>query len=761
MGLFSSKKVVVVNTSVSRVFEDGKVPNALKSGVIKGLLTDNGEQLTENIMEQIVSSIGSLCDRAYRYGKREYVNGLPVSTFVNTHQGKDIAQDIIDTLAGRSVTMGYYHFGGLNIQHIGWQHLVDTYGYEQGTNELTDLSTIKGFKVFLEDFQVVVKDMTPEEMDRGSLAQWGYAATAGPTPVRRPTPAGGQVSPYISSSAKPTPILVDPAAEGDYFICKYIWKDSATKQIYRESLTFPMPVMDQEVNYCQIMYFYSDPDTPGTFNSVIPGMKYIRYFTYQEGQGDYPELDELFSPQFNDLGSFYPFGYFRMGKKNLADETDQSQYLQSKKLLKILKLPYDTIADAINENPDIKDVDSAMLLMATPADSTNPVDQAYLFEFFHRMYLQTGAIAAELPVGNLAYRMPFSTGAVQKAPKISIIIQDAKFKMAVAATSLRRFTHVGSIGAVGFCTGTLGTETVTGSYEVSSEEGSYSTPVSWQVEYRSYKKQVSLNLYEEIRVYDLQTSYYVQGKYAATQKEGHTENLLIPLDSSITDEFSLKDREELFGRGLHYVFNAIKIYKVKWFQQGWFGDLIKIVGIAWTIFTLGTDGGSVLAILTSIANAVVISFAIKLFVKIVGADFAIFAALVMAAYAMYDAYQFGAFKGAPWAEDLLKLSAGLMKGAADFYNEALAGIQVESQKFGLEMERKNEELERAESLLDRDGFLEPWVIFGEEPHDYYQRTVHSGNIGVASIDMLSSYADMALTLPKLSQTISFDQPMMA
>jgi hypothetical protein len=62
-------------------------------------------------------------------------------------------------------------------------------------------------------------------------------------------------------------------------------------------------------------------------------------------------------------------------------------------------------------------------------------------------------------------------------------------------------------------------------------------------------------------------------------------------------------------------------------------------------------------------------------------------------------------------------------------------------------------LDKAMELLEESNILNPRIIFGESPDDFYNRTVHSGNIGVASLDAISSFVAVALVLPKMNDTI--------
>jgi hypothetical protein len=189
------------------------------------------------------------------------------------------------------------------------------------------------------------------------------------------------------------------------------------------------------------------------------------------------------------------------------------------------------------------------------------------------------------------------------------------------------------------------------------------------------------------------------------------------------------------------------------------------VAVIFTVWSMGGDGGQLLAgviagtttltaamvvIATKLLVAYMISVAIKLFVKEVGAEFAILLAIVAIAFGVITIAEAGGLEGAPWATTLLQLSTGLMQAANTVNMEELMG---EAEDF-LEMaEEQTKLLDTAKELLEGNTLLNPFVIFGESPDDYYNRTVHSGNIGVLSISAISSYVDISLTLPKLEDTL--------
>ena len=50
----------------------------------------------------------------------------------------------------------------------------------------------------------------------------------------------------------------------------------------------------------------------------------------------------------------------------------------------------------------------------------------------------------------------------------------------------------------------------------------------------------------------------------------------------------------------------------------------------------------------------------------------------------------------------------------------------------------------------------PLIIWGEKPDDFYNRTVHSGNVGVLGLDAIESFCDIRLKLPEIQDTIGAD-----
>lgn len=741
MSIFKTRYKTTVATTVSRGIPDTMLPNAVKTGVFRGIF--NGGQLVEHILEEVVSSIGVKAERMYRYAETDYVHGLPSSSIHFSNAGQAAVQAVLTTLEGQSVTIKYSKYGPLNSLHFGWMAIVERYGYNAQTNELTVLSAAKGRPVYLADMVVMVAEATVAELENGSLDQWGISPRSGYTPKLGLFSGGPEAQAMLRS----TPYAIDLAASVDYLRVSYVWRDG---YIHEESLNIPITGLDVNKNYFQAKY-------------VVGGI--TKYWRYQDDLGTHPTLDALFATSQDSLGKFFPFVYFRHKKKSVAKDPNSVEYKSSTKLMKYLGMDYGDLAESINQNPDIDDVEQALFMMAVPADTTNELEQGYLFDFFNRAYLESGGMvrSSSVKIASIASAMS-TTG---RGAETSIVIEDARSKMTLGMTGLYKQNKVGVVAPVGKHTSARIVQNVTNtSIAYADEFDTIGSPYTWvsKVPCHYYRKQVSTNIYEELQVYELNMSYRVWGDYETTSDDDG-KILLVPIDHSITENYSAADREELYARSFHYVFNSRVVTKIKWYQGAFFRFVLIVVAVVITI--LGDYSGSALnaallleeyglaalIILEGLATMAVVNVVMKLFVKLVGAEFALVFAAAVALYAGYQVFDTGSVAGAPWASDLLNLASGLVKEVGSFYTAEIQGLQEEYTNFLSDAKEQDAALQTAANLLKGDSLLSPFVIFGESCDDFYNRTVHAGNIGTVAFDAIHNYVDIALTLPKLDTTV--------
>ena len=404
--------------------------------------------------------------------------------------------------------------------------------------------------------------------------------------------------------------------------------------------------------------------------------------------------------------------------------------------------------------------------MGVPGKTSNQAELRYLFDFFYRAYLNTGGIGHTVGVSDLINKLFRSIST--KRDKISILFQDKKFKMSLGFAGIRTKYSKEKLSEIGVCFSGNGVETLKEKmvfYDLMGNQEEME--VSLNLPYIWYKKQVSEDLCLEVKVFDPTSRYYLDGSHVTLGKLNDP-TFLVPIDRSITKDYPLPLREELYARSMHFVFNARKEQEVKWYQQEWFGMVLMVIAVAWTAFSVGSDGGAALTAATASAGAfalfllkailvsIVIKFGVKMVAKWLGAEFAMMLGIVLMAVAAYYGVTQG-IKNAPWANQLLTASNGLIQEGV---KTKMQGLQEEYSNFLADAQDKMDVLKEKQSLLETSSILSPMFVWGETPSNFFNRTVHSGNIGTLGYDAITHYVDTSLTLPTLAQTLPLSQPLL-
>lgn len=733
---FKSKEVTRVGTSVSRVVSDDSIPNAAQAGTLRALFNDGN--VPNYIMEELVSSLGVKAERMYRYAEENYVYGLPSGDVYSSTQGRAQVVEVLEILEAQEISIDYSHFGAPNALHIGWMKLVDEYGYDDQTNQLGTLSAMKNFPVYLKDMVVVVPAARINTVAKETIEQWGRAPCSGYTPLRLNNV--GEIRNMVSHS----PITVSNTAAEIQLRVTYTWK--RPDGLLEESITLSINEASLGDGYFHAKYF-------------VGGQ--MKFWMYENDTGTYPLLDQVFVDAPAAAGSYFPFTYFRYAKQSTISDPTSQAYKTSARMVKYLNMDYHTVASAIDENPDIGDVEQAMMIFAVPSVSTNRIESRYLFDYFDTMHGALGgniSTAARYVLSSSlrdGYGGVLSAAVRESLTQNSTVIQDARFQMILSNNGVHKLLRSGSIGEVDAYLSDYGVCYVEDSVYV-SETGT--TEVSTTpINVHRYRHQLSANMYEEILVLGLKMTYRIYGGHTTVGDETD-DILLIPIDLNVSRNYSIKDREILYTRSLHFVFNSRTVTKVKWYQQEWFSTFLFVVAVVLTILyppaylvAAGLTGAAL--VIASIVINLVIKLALeKVFdflVKVLGQDVATILAIIALVYVGYQVGVNGV-NGAPFASDLLMLSNGLNMAVL---KDKFSDLMTEYDQFREFTESQNELLEKANELLENSTVLSPFVIFGEKPEEFYNRTIHFGNIGTLGINAISSYVDIALTLPKLNDTL--------
>ena len=756
MGLFGSSKKTVVAVQGQRVIEDSALPDSAKSGLIKGIM-ENGS-VVDYALDELLGSIGVKAERMYKYGKDKYIFGLPSSNITNPAKGYDKIQAHLNALEGVPVSISYLHYGAFNWFYAAWLKLNNELGYSQTTNEVTfrPPGVKPETKVYLDGMLAkVFKETLDNNINVHNLDLWGAEPSDGYTPERPYTGIYGNMGmdqALASTLYSKTPyIQVIDSMVTESVVITLVWEEvNHDANTDSKVITYPKHTITVNPTWSDLDHYM--------VKYVLPNGN-IKYWTYEQGTGN-SEIDKIqFEPD-NSVpsGSFFPFAYFRFDKTDPNGNKQTREYKDSKKLCKYLGMDYGSVVEAIHENPDIKDVEQAILMFVVPASSKDPKDLQYLYAFFDKLHKQSSVQNDNMiDIG--------SNMVMDGRTRKSIIIQDKRFKQTLGFNYIKK-VNVSISGKVGECTSGHGFDEY--SFKTMDSENQ-TTTFSTKIKYHWYRKQVTETLGFEIRVSNLQMTYHIWGGYTDTAND-EEEHLYIPVDRSICRNYTLREREKFYSRSLHYIFTTRQIIKVKWYQKSWFKAFMIVVAIVLTIITAGAAAQTLVAAaaagtLTVVAaiQSIVIGFlkylatmfAVKLFVKAVGGELAMIVAVVALAYGMYNTGFVTAVgqASATWAQNLVELAQTLIKGIGDFYQEAISEIQKELQKITEGYQESLKTIENAKELLENQNILSPYVIFGEKPEQFFARTLGSSGLNTMGLEFPRTYVETALTLPSINSSI--------
>ena len=187
---------------------------------------------------------------------------------------------------------------------------------------------------------------------------------------------------WFGSLRSPTPVYLDPTSPTEYLKLFYCF---ARKQAEpsNEGVYLAGSIKHAE----QMVPVPASAHLEGDFvQAQYKVGSQTKFVFYQVGSGGYPTVDAAVTNPVEIVGKYFPYGYFRYDKVSERDDTSSASYKSNKKLVNKLGLDYDDLADQINENPDIKDVQQAILHFAIAPESDSEICNRYLFDYFEQLF---------------------------------------------------------------------------------------------------------------------------------------------------------------------------------------------------------------------------------------------------------------------------------------------------------------------------------------------------------------------------------------
>jgi len=687
-----------------------------------------------SILSERLYGMSSKADAVYSYAKNYYTLGLPTGNIGALAQVDDaVVKAIIENEIGHAIIIEFALIDMLSKEMALYPYLIAVRGFSIVDNSIS----IHSFVLSQDrDYDALVNQYTtndnPVIMDDIVFSADGTTATI-----------------YYSHEY----YEYHTNDEGRYTITYY---DRFSETVAVDSSLYVGGT------YCIAYYFLDD----GTGNA-ISGSGAIWFYNLNDGY--YPEL----SPDMDSFGTgaFMPVIPLRHNNVDLTT-IDDDLFKTSKKLLKKLSIKIDELVATINENPDIADIDHAYIMFGVPVNTDDEVSLYYLTQYFDYLYevqeytikdymshLIDGTLPPKTIINTSIYRS--NTNPI---PDASLL--EHGLNIEIAFDYITSVTKVGNIGKKGFAsqTITVGKQLVfTGEYSGDSQD-----PIQIEVEASTitFRAQINASQYKEVTVHNLVHTNYIYGNHAVTTdlrdlaestEDEPNNNLVMPVHYGIAKKLTVMQRNDLYNNSLILILNSYVITKLKWYQTTWFKIVVMIVGIVITVFTYGGASigwAAIMDLIFYIAMAVVIDYAFKFAVKHLGAKWATVLAIVAVIASMF--VKGGKFV-MPTAEACLQSVVSVM----NFINKAITytidTVQKELLEFYADAEEKSKALDAAQDLLEMSSDLDPLMFLTEpnrpyftveSPDAFYDRTIHTGNVGTVVLDVINNYCDIMLKLPE-------------
>lgn len=491
---------------------------------------------------------------------------------------------------------------------------------------------------------------------------------------------------------------------------------------------------EYQAYYYHAVYFLLDEDGEPTGEEF--------YWSLLASSTTYSELTML-DGEYRAVSSYYPVVPLREEGVDLTDEAtrNEANYLSSKKCLNYLGVDIDDIADSINSNPNIDDVDHAYVMLGAALNTEAKETKKYLFMFFESL------IELDLYEENDYEYWRVHQKETTLSPQSTIGIEDSFYRMTLSWNYIQKTTKTGSVANI-------------------NEVNIYAVPlVDGHNSVLRLQKQITVDTYEELIIRGLSHSNFVYSPnavvtsiYDAFDEENELANFVIPLNYYLVKKMKPTEAHDLFYDASRLVFNSRIKTRLKWYQTEEFAFVVRVILVVYTAYTwgAGTESALTISALLEVAAEIIVKAYIAnlalgkindILVDVFGEELGLLLTLV-ASYLIADGMS----------------DTGV--SAMSLYNSATNALyDIGTLHFTSEMEELQKELDALEEEKEefdemyQTGINDPLKVLGigsdytysydvvkDSPSYYYTRTIHSGNIGMLVLSYPEHFVNSKLRL---------------
>lgn len=473
------------------------------------------------------------------------------------------------------------------------------------------------------------------------------------------------------------------------------------------------------------------------------------------------------------------------------------QVEDANELMEPYNVSLNQICDLINDNESVGDIDYAYVAWGVRLSNEDQAAMRYmcdLFEFLDDSFneynvqefaqnlrdqqFQSVIEAPILPTQENPLAQALTNARIHGPQNQNILWtniygDNTPYRMAVRWDAITRYIRTGRIGPVGFVKRDWTEDRVRFLRQIN--ETQFKEIIVWNLKQQAgineYYDNGTLRIihgaYSELKHANLPAAEYAYG--AENKPEDNGYEIHLPLNINLVNAMDANDRNDLFYSSLHLQIASYQRVKIKWYEHGFGKVLVFVAALAIGIYLSPEMSAALVAaaaagtyaltlfILEQIFIYLLVQAATKIVIRIVGIEIAFLIAIAAFLYGGYLFVKDGFTVVAKSAADyLLKAAVALSSGIQTQLGQDVLDLEREYGNFLEDKEEKLELLESAQDDLAGAGLLDPmsyvniltptWLP-NESPSQFFYRSIHTGNPGVLSYDLIENYHSISLTLP--------------
>lgn len=730
MGIFSSKKKTTITGIHQRMLSDDNFTYSSQMAVTHWMWENSGKagvdltgkDLSDYLIEANQQSLPRKFDKLYRWASKpdKYHFGLPKSSLSENPQNQILNETVkyLNGKHGGEIQVIAFELGDRDFYMEAWHELVEHYGYDTSTNELTKLSEKHGYPCYLKDGYLALSQLTKDEYKNVGFDNQAIPFNYGKYFDREENISREQTAPITAISDHMVitygfEMDVLPEANwGNLEEAQYVeyTKERVTKTIQID-LSYVNPEykdgdeIQQDNDWIYITYLFNDD---------------YYWFRYEYLSGGIASIDNALTAT-EAIGEYYPRLYIRLNQSDIMDwHKDAPDKKDTVAIFDKLNLDLTEITKQMHQSVggEYGNVRGLYVFMGVQVNASKNQSALaeYCFNYFKKLYDLSGG-----------------KGLLQT-------IQDKQSSQVLSYHRITLLEHDGVISNE--------------HRPLRKNEYCLHTKPNTHIFYH----QITSDKYIALFVIGLNQTTYLSGY--GFNKGGDDGELVIPIDRSIIKHLTNKERELLFHKSLHVAMIHVRVTKTKWYQRKGFKVLLSVIGVAIGIFTGGTGMPLIQLIKTatlSAIKAIAISYAVNTLVsvavklglnpKIVGV-IAFVASISLTG--MANGFDFSKVLTAP----------NIMKALNQSFNFYEKMLQVQYQdtlnqmkQLDNKMTNQNELLKEKQKLLDTKVFnptqemlrsnYTPTVNLFETPDMFYDRH-YNYNVVAVSHGLIANFVQGSL-----------------